>query len=137
MPLDVDLLRSSFEIVAERQPDLALEFYENLFSRHPDAESLFRRDRESQAKMLTEALVAVLDHLEDAPWLQSTLGQMGVDHLGYGVTEEMYGWVREAMLVTLEEIAGADWTSQLRDVWSEALTAVSGLMVAGAREASH
>ena len=80
MSLDVALLRGSFALVAEREPDLALRFYETLFSRYPQARPLFRRDHESQAKMLTDALVAVLDHLENAPWLAATLGDLGAQH---------------------------------------------------------
>ena len=98
MSLNVDLLRSSFALVVEREPELSQRFYETLFTRYPQARRLFGRDPESQAKMLTEALVAVMDHLENAPWLTSTLGELGVQHAGYGVKPEMYGWVAGLML---------------------------------------
>ena len=133
MSLNVDLLRSSFSLVVEREPELAGRFYETLFSRHPQAERLFRRDPDSQAKMLTEALVAVMDHLEDAPWLASTLGELGKQHVSYGVTPEMYGWVAECMLATLSEVADEAWTPTLARAWGDALNAVASLMLAGAK----
>ena len=80
--------------------------------------------------MLTGALVAVLDHLEDAPWLQSTLGALGVKHVGYGVTREMYDWVGASLLATLAETAGAKWTPALEAAWSEAYGAIVSLMLA-------
>src|SRR5262245_33905317 len=132
MSLNVDLLRSSFHLVVDREPELALRFYETLFSRHPQSRRLFRRDSESQSKMLTEALVAVVDHLEDAPWLASTLGELGAQHVGYGVTAEMYGWVAECMLATLADVAGSAWQPELANAWSDALNAVAGLMLQGA-----
>jgi len=136
MPLNVALLRSSFEVVIERQPALTQRFYEILFERYPRAKALFVRNAPAaQEKMLADALVAVLDHLEDAPWLTSTLRGLGAKHKGYGVTEEMYGWVGASLLATLAEVAGKDWTPPLEAAWTEAYGAIAGLMQAGAAEA--
>jgi hemoglobin-like flavoprotein len=84
--------------------------------------------------MLGAALVAVLDHLEDAAWLTATLKQLGAKHVDYGVKEEMYGWVGASLIATLAEIAGKDWTPELAVAWTEAYGAISGLMQGGARE---
>jgi hemoglobin-like flavoprotein len=136
MSLNVDLLRSSFELVLDRQPQLTPRFYEILFSRYPQAKPLFgRRSQAEQAKMLQEALVAVVDHLEDAGWLESNLKAMGVKHLDYGVTDEMYDWVGDSLLSTIAEVAGDDWTPELKAAWQEAYGAISTLMKQGAAEA--
>jgi hemoglobin-like flavoprotein len=134
MGLNVPLLRSSFELVVERQPQITPRFYEILFERHPEARALFhRRPPEMQAKMLQEALVAVLDHIEEASWLTSTLHSMGAQHATYGVTDEMYDWVGGALLATLAEIAGEDWNNALLTEWGAAYGAIAGLMKEGAR----
>jgi len=88
-----------------------------------------------QAEMLTGALVAVVDHLEDAPWLRDTLGALGEKHVGYGVTREMYDWVGASLLATLAEVAGPAWTPEVHAAWAEAYGAIVSLMLAGAREA--
>src|SRR4051794_12192426 len=107
MSLNADLLRASFDLVVERAPDLTHRFYDVLFERYPQAQRLFgRHSRAAQEKMLTQALAAVIDHVEDASWLAGTLGPMGAKHAGYGVTTEMYGWVGESLLITLAEVAG-------------------------------
>lgn len=100
MSLDPTILRSSFELVIDRRPDLTIRFYEILFARYPQLEPMFRRDRSAQAKMLAGAIAAVLDHLEDAPWLQTTLGGLGAKHVTYGVTDVMYAMVGDALLAT-------------------------------------
>jgi hemoglobin-like flavoprotein len=82
--------------------------------------------------MLTDALVAVLDHLEDAPWLTQTLMALGAKHKDYGVTDEMYGWVAASLLATLAEVAGPDWTPKHEAAWTEAIGAIAGLMKSGA-----
>jgi hemoglobin-like flavoprotein len=136
MSLNVALLRGSFDLVVERQPQLTHRFYEILFQRYPQAKALFGRNTAAaQEKMLTDALVAVMDHLEDAPWLTTTLKHLGAKHKGYGVTMEMYGWVGASLLATLAEVAGNDWTPLLESAWTEAYGAIAGLMQAGAAEA--
>jgi hemoglobin-like flavoprotein len=133
LALDPALLRSSFDLVVERQPLLTARFYQLLFERHPNARALFhRRPLEAQERMLQEALVAVLDHLEDAAWLSDTLGGMGSQHREHGVTDEMYDWVGDALLAALAEAAGADWSPELHSAWSAAYGAVAGLMKDGA-----
>jgi hemoglobin-like flavoprotein len=136
MGLNVPLLRSSFALVVERQPQLTHRFYEILFERHPAAKPLFSRNSAAkQEKMLTDALAAVMDHLEDAPWLVSTLDGLGAKHKGYGVTDEMYDWVGGSLLATLGEVAGPDWSPELAGAWAEAYGAIAGLMKKGAATA--
>jgi hemoglobin-like flavoprotein len=133
MPLDPELLRNSFALVVDRQPELTPRFYEILFERYPQVRPLFGRNSSAnQAQMLQGALIAVMDHLEDAQWLTDTLTAMGKKHLEYGVTDEMYDWVGASLLATLAEAASNDWTPELAAAWTEAYGAISGLMKKGA-----
>jgi hemoglobin-like flavoprotein len=130
--MDIALLRNSFEFVIERQPDLVTCFYEILFDRYPAARALFRGPTRTQEQMLTAALVAVLDHLEDAAWLSRTLGALGARHVHYGVTDEMYDWVGECLLAAMAEAAGDAWSDVLTAEWTAAYGAIAGTMKAGA-----
>jgi hemoglobin-like flavoprotein len=130
MSLNVPLLRSSFELVTTRQPDLTHLFYDELFTRYPQAKPLFNENnRAKQEKMLTDALVAVLDHLEDAPWLVNTLAGLGQKHVGYGVTAEMYNWVGESLLATIAKVAANDWSKELEEAWTAAYGAIVSMML--------
>jgi hemoglobin-like flavoprotein len=138
MSLNVDLLRQSFELVVERAPHLTQRFYAILFERYPATKDMFPAARRGQQEnMLTQALVAVMDHLEDAPWLTSTLQGLGARHVHYGVTDEMYAWVGDSLLATLREVADEDWNAELERAWSDAYGAIAGLMQAGARQAAE
>ncbi len=134
MSLDPTILRASFEIVIDRRPDLTLRFYEILFAKYPALAPMFRRDRQAQSKMLAGAITAVLDHLEDAPWLTTTLGELGAKHVDYGVTDEMYGMVGDALLATLAEAAAEAWTPVVAEQWTLAYTAIASMMQAGANQ---
>ncbi len=134
MSLNVVLLRQSFEMVVEQSPELTHRFYEILFERYPETRGMFPKSRQAdQEKMLTQALVAVMDHLEDSPWLVNTLHALGARHVAYGVRDEMYAWVGDALLTTLREVAGPAWNAELEQAWSDAYGAIAGLMQEGAR----
>lgn len=136
MALDVTTLRSSFELVAARQPLVVRRFYAILFERYPELELLFNpNNRAKQEEMLTAALVAVLDHIEDASWLETTLAGLGARHVSYGVTEPMYEQVSECLRAAMAEAAGDDWSDAIDHAWADALGAIKTLMLAGTEEA--
>lgn len=138
MSLNVKLLRESFNLVVERSPNLTHRFYEILFERYPQTVAMFPEGRrQRQEGMLTEALVAVMDHLEDAPWLTSTLHGLGAKHVDYGVTDEMYGWVGDALLRTLAEVCQEQWTPEAEAAWAAAYGAIASLMKEGAALSSE
>ena len=121
MSLDATVLRQSLELVASREPQITKRFYEIFFARYPVVVPLFSRNApERQQKMLQDAIVAVVDHVEDATWLTETLTAIGAKHVDYGVTDEMYPWVGECLLATLAEIAGPEWTPEVAKAWTDA-----------------
>ncbi len=131
-----DLIRDNLELVATAAPDLTARFYERLFRLHPALQGLFgRRSEEAQQRMLLEAIVAVVDHLEDASWLESTLGALGAKHVEYGVRDEMYPLVGGALLETLADVSGDAWTSETAKAWSDAIGFIASTMIAGAERA--
>jgi hemoglobin-like flavoprotein len=137
MSLNASLLRSSFETIIERQPRITPRFYEILFTRYPQSKQLFgRNSARAQEEMLQQSLVAVIERLEDAAWLESTLAALGEKHLAYGVTEEMFDWVGDALLSTLSEVLQQQWTSEVAQAWQEAYGAIAGLMVQGMKRAA-
>ncbi|MBZ0235436.1 MAG: flavohemoprotein [Deltaproteobacteria bacterium] len=131
----VTLLRESFELAVEHEPALIERFYQKLFARAPHLAPMFRRDRAAQAEMLRGALVAVLDHIDNGPWLAATLGALGARHVGYGVTPAMYDDVGSALVATLAEACGARWTTAHARAWGDAYAAIVMLMLQGATDA--
>ncbi|MFW0784163.1 globin domain-containing protein [Gordonia sp. CPCC 206044] len=129
--MDKTLLESSLSVVDLPDDGLTIRFYEILFERYPQVKPMFSRDTEVQASMLRSAVISVIDHLDDADWLSTNLGTLGRRHAELGVTEPMYGAVAECMIAAMSEIGGRRWTPEMTEVWTEALTAVASLMLAG------
>lgn len=134
----VTLIRSTFERALTEAPDLVERFYAKLFTNHPELKALFgRRSAKAQADMLAQALIAVVEHLEDPKWLVSTLAPMGDKHRTYGVKDEMYGAVAGTLLATLDEACGPAWTPAAQKAWGDALTFVAKTMIAGTAAAGR
>lgn len=129
------LIQRNLDLVSQHAPDLTTRFYATLFERHPELAPLFgRRSAEAQQRMLLEAIVAVVDHLEDTSWLDETLRALGAKHTDYGVTDEMYPLVASALIDTLRAASGSEWDDATAGAWTSALTFVAERMMAGARE---
>lgn len=134
--MDQKLLTDSL-LLADAGGDLTDRFYAILFERHPAVRPMFSADVGPQAAMLRTAIVAVLEHLDDPVWLTTTLGTLGAQHAGYGVTPGMYDAVAECMLAAMAELGGEEWTPAMTEAWAGALGAVAGLMIAGADAAAE
>jgi len=134
MGLKVEMLRRSFERALELRPGVTGRFYEILFARFPRARRLFGRPSAEEQLLLLLAVDAVIDLLEDAPWLSSTMRGLGGKYAGQ-VTDETYAWIGESLIATLAEALGEEWTPALRSAWAGAYGAVVGLILSGAHEA--
>jgi hemoglobin-like flavoprotein len=128
--MDAELLRKSFRQILERNHDLVARFYDKLLTGHPELRPLFH-DRESQEKMLARALVAIVDRIDDAPWLEAQLLILGRRHVHYRVTLPMFDVFREALLATLAESAGKDWTPEVAASWAEGFAEIERVMKLG------
>ncbi len=62
-------------------------------------------------------------------------GALGAKHVGYGVTDEMYDQVGDALLATLAEAAAEAWTAEVAMQWTLAFGAIAGMMKDGAANA--
>jgi nitric oxide dioxygenase len=55
--------------------------------------------------------------------------------VGYGVQEEHYATVGSALLQTLEQGLGEDFTPPVRQAWTAVYGVVAGVMIAAAKSA--
>lgn len=119
--IDPAMLRDSLEAVLAMDDTFPKRFYELLFQRHPAVEKLFvRASPGAQRKMFAQKLTMIVDHIEDAAWMERELGKLRDSHTSYGVTDEMYPWVGEALIDTIREALGAEFTPEVERNWREA-----------------
>lgn len=136
MSMNFNVIRDSFAKIAPKAPFFMNQFYKNLFQMYPISRELFQSvDMEKQKKQLTNALVFVVQNLENSEALVAALKDMGRRHAGYGVKEEGYNWVGGALMKTLEEYFGNEWTEEYRTNWEAALMFIARTMIEGAKDA--
>ncbi|MCS6287532.1 MAG: methyl-accepting chemotaxis protein [Nitrospira sp.] len=136
MGLDVELLESSFKLVAPKGDALVTRFYERLFKKYPSVKPLFKKTSiKEQKKKLLASLVLVIQNLRRPDKLTPVLQDMGARHVGYGAKPAHYDAVGENLLAVLGEFAGSAWTPQVKQAWTEAYEAIKTIMLAGAERA--
>ena len=108
MGLNVELLESSFKLVAPKGDALVTRFYERLFKKYPSVKPLFKKTSiKEQNKKLLASLVLVIQNLRRPDKLTSVLQDMGARHVGYGVKPAHYDAVGENLLAVLGEVASS------------------------------
>lgn len=131
------LLEESYELALLRDADFPRLFYDILFRKYPATRALFKSNSlNAQRAMLSKALVAAIDHLEDASWLEQHLTPLGKGHVAYGVTPQMYEWVGESLVAAIAEVCDDDWTSAHDAAWRAAYERISLIMRRGERDAT-
>lgn len=135
MPLNLNALETSFDLVAPRGDELMDEFYSRLFAAAPAARSLFPDDLGRQKRMLLAALVLVRQSLRDLDAITPTLRRLGARHVAYGARPEHYPLVGQVLIGSMAEVAGHAWRPEYEQAWTAAFELVAGAMLEGAASA--
>jgi len=132
MPLNVELLESSFLQIKVQKIEFMTHFYTNLFADYPEVKPLFANTHmEKQSKQLFKSLVLVVDNLRHPEVLVNTLKGLGTRHIQYGVLPEHYPMVGGTLLKTFSTCLKNGWTPSTEEAWSDAYTVVTELMLSG------
>jgi hemoglobin-like flavoprotein len=132
---EIHSIRKSFQLLEGKTELVATLFYKRLFQLDPSLKMLFRGDMTKQGKKLMDAMSLLNASLDRFPTLRPTLQHMGKRHAAYGVCPRHYDTVATALLQTLEEFAGPQFSQTVKQAWTKLLGLVSGEMLHGAAEA--
>ncbi len=132
-PQSTQLVRASWQRIEAIGPAAAALFYDNLFTADPQLRPLFKGDMPQQGERLLRMIGAAVAGLDDQPALQSVLSELARRHVGYGVQEAHYATVGAALLKTLAQGLGAEFTPPVREAWTQVYGLVSGAMIEAAR----
>jgi len=132
---DVRLVQQSFAKVAPIAETAAELFYNRLFEIDPTVRRLFRGDMKAQGRRLMDMIAAAVAGLDDLAALVPVVQELGARHKKYGVKPAHYGTVAEALLWTLEQGLGADFTPAVKTAWTNVYTVLADTMIAAAEAA--
>lgn len=133
----IALVRASWSRVQPIAVTAAAVFYQHLFAEAPELRALFRGDLKQQGHKLMQMLDRLVDGLEDWPALASDLADLGRRHAGYGVRASHYDRVGTALLHTLADGLGTQFTPATERAWADTYQLVADIMIAAATETSR
>jgi hemoglobin-like flavoprotein len=128
-PAQIELVQSSFAKVAAIAETAAGLFYGRLFEISPEVKPLFRGDMKEQGRKLMATLGVVVNNLKNTDVILPAAKALAVKHVGYGVAAAHYAPVGAALVWTLEQGLGDDFTPETRDAWIAAYALLSCVMI--------
>lgn len=127
-PEKIALVRSSWQQVLPIQDTAAQLFYGQLFELDPSVRSLFKGDMTEQGRKLMAMINTVVNSLDALGPILGTIEALGRRHVAYGVTETHYDTVGNALIWTLGQGLGQQFTPAVEDAWAEAYDTLASAM---------
>ncbi len=131
------LLQQSFKKVEPISEVAAGLFYDRLFKLDPSLRALFKGDLTDQGRKLMHAISVVVKGISKLDKILPTVQDLGRRHAGYGVQDDHYDTVGEALLWTLKTGLGPDFTSEVENAWATAYGVLAGAMKEAAQETAY
>lgn len=103
--------------------------YSKLFSDHPGLRKMFPKDMEAQYRKLMDILSTIIARLDMQEHFPDEVLKMAQRHIGYDVKPVHFDWVGTALLWTLQQGLGSDWTDEVKSAWTNCYGSVSTIMM--------
>ena len=126
---EVKLVQQSFAQVAPIAEQAAAMFYDRLFEIAPAVRPMFPSDMAEQRRKLMATLTVVINGLNDLDAVLPAASALAKRHVDYGVTPEHYDKVGEALLWTLQQGLGPQWSGDLATAWATTYATLSRFMI--------
>ena len=127
-PEKIQLVKSNWEKVAQISEQAAELFYGRLFELDPSLRSLFKGDMKEQGRKLMQMIGVAVANLHQLDQVLVPVQELGKRHVGYGVKDSQYETVGTALIWTLEQGLGEDFTPQAKESWIETYQTLSDVM---------
>jgi hemoglobin-like flavoprotein len=132
-PEQIQLVQASWTSLQASRQAAADLFYGRLFELAPETRALFRRDIHVQGGMLMSMLDTVVRSLHCLGDVLPAIVQLARRHVAYGVQAGHYESVGIALVWTLEQALGRDFTPAVHAAWAAAYDTLAQAMKAEAR----
>lgn len=129
----IQLVQNSWQKVEAIGPQAAALFYQNLFDADPALKPLFKGDLQAQGKKLIEMISIAINKLTELNVLIPVLQNLGKRHGGYGVQDSHYDTVGSALLKTLGQGLGSDFTAEVKAAWTNVYGVMADVMKGAAK----
>ena len=133
-PNQIQLVQQSFEQVKPIVETAADLFYDRLFELDPGLRPMFKSDLSEQKRNLMTTLSFAVAGLKKPERILPAVRQLGARHAGYGVQDHHYQTVGQALLWTLAQGLGEQFTTEVEEAWTTVYITLATAMQEAARE---
>ncbi len=128
-PEHKELVRSTWAMVVPISEVAAGLFYNRLFEVDPSTRPLFSHtNMAEQGKKLMQMIQVAVANLDNLEKVQTAVEHLGRRHVDYGVKDEHYDSVGAALLWTLEQGLGEQFTPEVKEAWAETYGVLATIM---------
>ena len=126
----IELVQTTYKEVDKISEAAAGIFYGKLFELDPVLkETLFKQtDIKEQGKKLMNMIKLAVLGLSDLEKLVPAVQQLGVRHAGYGVMDQHYDTVGNALLQTLAAGLGESFDDEVKEAWTSCYMLLAATM---------
>lgn len=126
----VQAIKTSWKIFRSIDPVIVGDvFYTKLFHEYPQVKSMFKISKEEQSKKLIDMLNVIVGRLDKLDEINEDIAGLAIRHAQYGVKPEHYKAVGAALLWTLQQGLGADWTQATATAWKAGFDTLADTMI--------
>lgn len=125
-----DDVQRTFALVAQDADGAAALFYQRLFEIDPTLKLLFKSDMKDQGRKLMQMISVAVKALDRLEAIIPAVEDLGQRHVAYGVTKAHYVTVGAALLWTLEQGLGTEFTPAVKDAWAHVYTLLADVATA-------
>ncbi|WP_058553848.1 globin domain-containing protein [Thiohalocapsa sp. ML1] len=129
------LVRDSWAALVPMRKQVCADFYQRLFTRHPELRPLFKGDLDRQTALFATMLNTVVSSLENREPVVVLIKAVGARHVGYGVADADYDKFADALLESFALALGERFTPRTRTAWEQVFAELAATMRQGAEEA--
>jgi len=133
-PEKITLVKTSWAKVKPIAETAAELFYGKLFEIDPSLKSMFPADMKEQGRKLMAMINTAVNALDKLETIVPAVQDLGRRHVDYGVKDEHYDTVASALIWTLGEGLGDDFTDEVKEAWVETYTILATTMMDAAKE---
>lgn len=127
---DIILIKKSWKAFRGVNPKLIGDiFYTKLFTDNPSLRKMFPKQMEEQYQKLIDMLSTIVARLDNINDLTDDITAMAQRHVEYGVRPAHYRMVGNALLWTLKNGLGREWTPETEHAWTACYTLLADTMI--------
>lgn len=125
----VAIVKKTWKLLRSIDPVIVGDtFYSKLFADHPTLRRMFPEKMDEQYRKLVDMLNTIIARLDQPGTLNEEIIAMGQRHAGYGVRPGHYKFVGNALLWTLQQGLGSDWSEEVNKAWASCYNEAAAMM---------